>query len=229
MDEIFILENIQKELERSVDQGRITEVLNALSELAALARDVAAMKKECASLRRHIEIKKSPDLEYKRKVAPLDPVWASSERKLRANLAEFQKRIAEAEDKATVLRAKIASRSSKGMPTVEAVENTIRKMLGMVEKRSGDIDVLEMHMRKLGLVGNGGTPVKVAGASEFGRTLALTDEDDRGNQEDDEKEDVIARALDLRARRRVVLSQLKEGLMKRNSEPVSSMALSKAG
>jgi nucleoporin NUP159 len=221
MDELFKLEDIQGELERSVEQGRVTEVLNALAGLATLSRDISSLKRDSAAIRRFIEMKKSPDLELRRKAAPLEPGWTTAERTLRSRLAEFQKRIAEAEDKATVLRAKIASHSSKGIPTVEAVENTIRKMTSMVEKRSGDIDVLEMQMRKLGLVGGADTPKKILGSSEVGMSLALIYEGE-SNDGDAKFEQAVNRSLDLRKRRRIVLAQLKEGLEKRNADAVSA-------
>jgi nucleoporin NUP159 len=55
-----------------------------------------------------------------------------------------------------LLKAKLVSTGGKtggklAAPTVEAVMNTILKMTNMVEKRSGDIDLLENQMRKLGL------------------------------------------------------------------------------
>ena len=63
-----------------------------------------------------------------------------------------------------LLKAKLVSTSGKvggklATPTVEAVMNTILKMTNMVEKRSGDVDLLENQMRKLGLdpVSNNGT------------------------------------------------------------------------
>jgi len=55
----------------------------------------------------------------------------------------------------TVLRARIAAvqgkRDEGKMPTVEAVENTIRKMTAMAQERSSEVDVLERSMRKLGI------------------------------------------------------------------------------
>jgi nucleoporin NUP159 len=50
--------------------------------------------------------------------------------------------------------AAVSSASGKGkanVPTVDAVLRTIGKMTAMVEKRSGDIDVLENQMRKVTL------------------------------------------------------------------------------
>jgi nucleoporin NUP159 len=222
VDELFKLEDIQGELERSVEQGRVTEVLNALAALATLSRDVSNLKRDSASIRRFLEMKKSPDLELRRRAAPLEAGWSAAERKLRSRVAEFQKQMAEAEDKATVLRAKIASHSSKGVPTVEAVENTIRKMTSMVEKRSGDIDVLEMQMRKLGLVGGTGTPKKKhVGSSEVGMSLTLAYGEERSGDGDGKFDQAVGRALELRVRRRTMLTLLKEGLEKRSADGVA--------
>ena len=57
------------------------------------------------------------------------------------------------------LKTKLATASGgrRGgtVPTVEAVENTIRKMTLMAEERSGDVDVLEQQMRRLGMSTDG--------------------------------------------------------------------------
>jgi nucleoporin NUP159 len=114
------------------------------------------------------------------------------------------------------------------VPTVEAVEATIRKMTAMAERRSGDVDVLEVQMRKLGLAGGGrgggsssGSPSTPTGK---GRSFGLGgggDAEDGGYERErsvGEKAERARRLVDLRARRRAVLGRLREGLEKRSAE-----------
>lgn len=111
----------------------------------------------------------------------------------------MQKLITEAEEGITLLRAKLASSSSSsslsnslvkngvganragggggvqagaGAPTVEAVVNTIMKMTSMAEKKSGDVDVLENQMRRLGIDHNGSGRTS-RHASPFGTSSQL--------------------------------------------------------
>jgi nucleoporin NUP159 len=111
---------------------------------------------------KHNEIKKAidaasdPDQIKIRRSAPLSAQQAFQQNELRKQSTTFQRLLAEAEEGVMLLKAKLVSTSGKtsgklAAPTVEAVMNTILKMTNMVEKRSGDIDLLENQMRKLGL------------------------------------------------------------------------------
>jgi nucleoporin NUP159 len=87
---------------------------------------------------------------------PLTAEQAVQQHDLRRDFTRFQKLLNEAEEGLTLLRTKLASQGNTNSnatagPTVEAVMRTIMKMTNMAEKRSGDIDVLENHMRKLRL------------------------------------------------------------------------------
>jgi nucleoporin NUP159 len=86
----------------------------------------------------------------------LNAEQAAQQHDLRRDFTKFQKLLSEAEEGLTILKAKIVSQSTShgkingsAGPTVDAVMRTITKMTSMAEKRSGDIDVLEGHMRRL--------------------------------------------------------------------------------
>ena len=100
--------------------------------------------------------------------APLSAEQSSLQQDLRKASASVLTGLAQVEDDLVVLRAKLAdlapskdSSNKQGMfgmmsaqqkrPSVEAVMNTVQKMTGMAEKRSADVDVLEVQMKKLGL------------------------------------------------------------------------------
>jgi nucleoporin NUP159 len=226
LEEITKLATIEDDLDASVNKGSISKVLNAFSDLGSLNRDVGILKQQVKAIRGCIETHASPTERKKRRTADLDPAWTTEQATLRARIADVTRRMAQAEDDATLLRAKIASRAKtgKGVPTVEAVENTIRKMTTMIEKRSGDIDVLEMQMRKLGLIGASAAANSTAGSLEHGKTFGLTY--DESDEEDDPAqrarelaiEERVQRSLALRKKRAVVLNQLRQGLEKRNAD-----------
>ena len=88
---------------------------------------------------------------------PLSAEQTAQQSELRREFAEFYEQLAQAEKALVILRTRIAAASGssgKGngnVPTVEAVMRTITKMTSMVEKRSGDVDVLEHQLKRLGL------------------------------------------------------------------------------
>ena len=80
---------------------------------------------------------------------------------LRKAFTQFQKQLADAEAGVILLRTKLASqlngRSANGrvpskQPTVEAVENTIRKMTNLISQKSDDIDLLSSQLANSGLL-----------------------------------------------------------------------------
>jgi nucleoporin NUP159 len=89
---------------------------------------------------------------------PLGLDQNSIQHDLRREFSRVQKLLAEAEEGITMLRVTLASRGistgkthSLKKPTVEAVTNTIKKMTSMIERKTLDIDVLEVKMGRLGL------------------------------------------------------------------------------
>lgn len=87
---------------------------------------------------------------------PLTPEQLLQQRKLRKEYTRVEKLLKDAEKEVTQLKAKIASRDKNKAgavvpPTVEAVRNTIMKLTGMVERKTGDIEYLEERVRRLKL------------------------------------------------------------------------------
>lgn len=136
---------------------------------ACRVQDVEEKKDECSDLSRNLSRLRAKQNDLDLMLAKFDPEHAETMRNmplsaeqsaqqsdLRREFARFSKMLSETEEAVTLLKTRIASAggaSGRGPqpPTVEAVMRTIAKMTNMVEKRSGDVDVLEDQMRKLHL------------------------------------------------------------------------------
>ncbi|KAL4909191.1 hypothetical protein BDW74DRAFT_146151 [Aspergillus multicolor] len=138
-------------LEENQVQG-VEEKLEACREL--LSKDILTLRSQCASIRKTLDAYTDAAAIVS---APLSAEQANLQQDLRTSSAEIQTRLADLESAVSLLRAKIAdaprvdgSRLTTRRPTVENVTSTIAKMMNMVESKSGDIDVLEVQMKKLG-------------------------------------------------------------------------------
>jgi len=168
--------------------------------------------KKTPKIKAYVDSRKNPDVERRRREIPLDPATLATQRRLRAAVATQKALLADAEDKATLVNAKLVSRGKgRNVPTVEAVETTIRKLTTMVEKRSGDVDVLEMQLRNLGIKPRSfNTPVK-------GRTFAL--EEEEGGDRAQDRQEMTERLVDVTRRRFVVLAKIRDAVHKREAAP----------
>jgi hypothetical protein len=216
IEEVLRLENIESDLDKTIEAERVHEVLAAKSSLARVLGSAKTLKTDIKRIRAFLDARKSPEFQRRRDAMPLDPATLAAQRRLRAVLATHVALLADIEDKATVVRAKLASRSRERVPSVEAVEGTVRKMTGMVERRSGDVDVLEMQMRKLGikpLAGGLETPVKK------GKTFIMEERgefvDGDGDGAGRRGEGDVRLLVELRRRRAEVLGKMREGVEKR--------------
>lgn len=148
-------EVINRSLAQDLEEGRVQNIEEKLEACNDLAREMSRLRSKQDDLTKIIMVKTDPDQADISRSLPLSAEQASQQNELRREYANFTKLLAEAEEALTILKTRIAaanSASGKGnsnMPTVEAVMRTISKMTSMVEKRSGDIDVLENQMRKL--------------------------------------------------------------------------------
>ncbi|OHE99555.1 hypothetical protein CORC01_05133 [Colletotrichum orchidophilum] len=148
-------EVIDRSLAQDLEDGRVHDVEEKLEACNELAREMSRLRSKQDDLKKIIMVKTDPDQADISRSLPLSTEQASQQNELRREYTNFTKLLAEAEEALTILKTRIAAASSasgKGnsnMPTVEAVMRTIGKMTSMVEKRSGDIDVLENQMRKL--------------------------------------------------------------------------------
>lgn len=151
LEDLMVLEH---ELGQSLDTGRVSAVHDKLLQLSALQRDVAKLRVRTADIRQQIQARSDPEKLEMLRMQPLSPEQAEQQRALRASFAALMKNLSDAEEAVVLLKTRLASTGGdkakgKQVPTVEAVTNTILKMTSMIEKKSGDIDVLETQMRKL--------------------------------------------------------------------------------
>ncbi|KAM0283633.1 hypothetical protein ACHAQH_002411 [Verticillium albo-atrum] len=148
-------EVIERDLAQDLEDSRVRDVDDKLEVCQDLSKEMSRLRTKQEDLKKLIMVKIDPDQAEVSRSLPLSAEQASQQSELRRQYATFSKHLAEAEEALTLLKTKlvsITSASGKGgqkVPTVEAVLRTINKMTSMVEKRSGDIDVLENHMRKL--------------------------------------------------------------------------------
>lgn len=158
LSEIKALEDIESDLFEHLENGRLQEVQGKLDACRDLRRGVTYLRNKGQDMGRTIDLRNDADNSGSARSSPLSLEQASQQHQLRKKFAYFQKVLAEAEEKITILRARLSScepHNGKGLamkqPTLEAVVNTIKKMTSMVEQKSGDIDVVEMQMRNLQL------------------------------------------------------------------------------
>jgi nucleoporin NUP159 len=218
LDDIDRLKSLEHNLERTLLQDPIKNTNDLRNEIVGINRKLRPTKEDQKKMKAFLQAYKDPSAQNKRRNAPLDPNAAAYQRELLTQLAIFKKALAEAEDKATMVKAKLASRgAAKQAPTVEAVEKTIRKMTAMVQKRSGEVDYLETQMRKLGIV-SGSRPGSTRNSPAKGRSFGLvaTNEEDEDEADDEEFQWRIERTVEVRAKRRAILNKIKEELDKRD-------------
>lgn len=154
--EIADLGTLNKRLKDQLNDGRLHDVQQKLDVCREMRKDLAKLQPKRTEIKRYIDLKGDREQQEALRAAPLSPEYAEQQHTLRKKFANVQKLIAKAEEEITMLRTSIiAHDTSNGhgiplkRPTVEAVTNTILKMTSMIEKKSGDIDVLENQMRKL--------------------------------------------------------------------------------
>ena len=118
-----------------VDRERVRSVLDALADLATAQRDVRARRDDVRRVRAFVEQARRADepgfdggeegsvgsvggavgaaaAGGRASSAPLDAAWVALQRRLRARRAEALRKVAEAEDGATVARARLAARAA---------------------------------------------------------------------------------------------------------------------
>jgi nucleoporin NUP159 len=150
------LPDIMAGIERELDDGSFTDIRGALDTLREEEASLIALRTRSTDAGKRIKAHRDPEQLAQQHAAPLPMETQALQSELRQEVQQAQVLLAKAEEGLTVLRAELASSSStrsgegQAVPTVEAVEKTIRKMTGMVEQRSGDIDVLESQIRRLG-------------------------------------------------------------------------------
>jgi nucleoporin NUP159 len=112
-----------------------------------------------SEIKRVLAVHNDPTAAAQARARLLAPEQQLQQRALRKSFTRMEKTLKEAEYKATMFKAKLASRdrhrSSRKLqpPTVEAVRTTIMKLTAMAEKKNRDVELLEERMRRLRLGG----------------------------------------------------------------------------
>ncbi|KZF24354.1 hypothetical protein L228DRAFT_245277 [Xylona heveae TC161] len=188
--EIEDLTLTETKLERDLESGRIHDVQGKLNACRELQRDLVRLRAKHHDIKKLIDARSDPDELAMHRSAPLSAEQAVQQHDLRRDLQKFQKLLTEVEEGISVLKAKVVAQGAgratpspsmtgsalstsrpQAQPTMEAVMNTINKMTSMVERKSGDIDVLENQMRKLrfsSVTSNSSAPGSSRESSPFG-------------------------------------------------------------
>lgn len=157
---------LDEDVRVDLEESKVTDLEGKLELCQELSRDLQRLRAKQEDVKKMIAARGVSAQVETAQSAPLSAEQLAQQNELRREYARFSKLLAEAEEALTLLKTRIASatgpagRGSQGVPTVEAVMRTITKMTTMVEKRSGDVDVLENQLRKLRLssVGRDATP-----------------------------------------------------------------------
>ncbi|PSN62804.1 hypothetical protein BS50DRAFT_624594 [Corynespora cassiicola Philippines] len=152
--EIKDLMDLEDQLEGELDAGRVQDVVDKLSQMARLFREKARLMTKINDIRRQIINRKDPEkLEAIRK-ASLPKELADQQKALRNDYAAILTQLAKAEEALMLCRSKLASAHARNgktesVPTVEAVKNTINKLISLTEKKNSEIALLESRFRRL--------------------------------------------------------------------------------
>ncbi|KAI1260086.1 hypothetical protein F5Y18DRAFT_264809 [Xylariaceae sp. FL1019] len=143
-------------LAQALANARVVDVEGKVMLLKDSMRDITRDCNKQVELKKTITTRLDPEEASTHRSLPLNPEQIAQQGDLRRQLSKFQTLLAQSEEALTLLKAKLVSTTSGNgkagpVPTIEAIVRTITKMTSMVEKRSGDIDVLENQMRKLRL------------------------------------------------------------------------------
>ena len=163
LDEKFLLAHIEKlddavvALAGCLQEQRVQGVEEKLDSCRQLlGKDILALRSQCANIRKTLDAHVDTTAIA---AAPLSPEQASLQQDLRSTSTSLQAKLADLEQGVSLLRARLAdaprpdgaANGPTKRPTVEAVSSTIATMMNMVEAKSGDIDVLEVQLKKLGI------------------------------------------------------------------------------
>lgn len=155
--EIEDLAVIEKELGERLEAERLHDAPEKLTLLASMQKSIISLRTRAHSLQTliasHIP---GTAASTSARTAPLSTDQSATLVDLRRAFEHAQRLLADAEDAASLLAARLAALEAQSgstartgaIPTVEAVANTIAKMTRMAEQKSGDVDVLEARMRR---------------------------------------------------------------------------------
>jgi len=168
--EIEDVGNLEGQLHTQLAESRIHDVQSLLDGCRELQHHLVRLRHKQHDLQRSVVARTQPDAVDARRAAPLAAEQAALQHDLRRDFTHLLKRLADAEEAVSLLKAKLAAssqtrhgaqagRQKHAVPTVEAVLKTVLTMTAMAEKKSGDVDVLETQMRRLALTSATAAPV----------------------------------------------------------------------
>lgn len=154
--EIADLRKLEVQLEQELDAGRVQNVVEKLSILARLSRDLTKLDKKIEDMKYQIRSRKDPEKIEAIRKASLPRELVEQQKALRSKYAQLLTLLGKAEEDLMLLRSKLVSyNAEKGrtgaIPTFDAVKKTILKLTAMAEKKNNDITSLEAQLRKVGL------------------------------------------------------------------------------
>lgn len=154
LDESDELRALIDGLDNGLEKGRVEDPTGKIADLQDEEKELIKLGRTTGDLRRQLATRTDPAQRAAQQNAPLPPETAAQQAELRQSVQRLQSLLAQAEESIGLLRADLASlpstnASSKNVPTVEAVTNTILKLTAMVEQRSGDVDLLESQIKRL--------------------------------------------------------------------------------
>ncbi|KAI9837426.1 MAG: hypothetical protein M1837_002971 [Sclerophora amabilis] len=156
--EIEDLSIVENELGEQLQNGRVTEIPERTALCKDIQKGLSKVRGKQNDIKSILDTRNEPAQVAAIRSSPLSNEQALQQHDIRKAFTESQRLLAELEEGVSLLNAKLVSSnevngktSKRSTPTVEAVINTIMKMTTMIEKRSGDVDVLENHLRKLRL------------------------------------------------------------------------------
>jgi len=156
--EVNDLAAIQGGLEQDLAAGKLEDVKSKLEDLRDEEKEINRARVKTAEARKQIATHANPEHIAMQHAAPLSVETQAQQSELRQGVQRVQKLLGQVEEAMSLLRADLSSMATASsthtngaakVPTVEAVTNTILKMTAMIEKKSGDIDVLEAQIKRL--------------------------------------------------------------------------------
>ncbi|KAF1984053.1 hypothetical protein K402DRAFT_465442 [Aulographum hederae CBS 113979] len=169
--ELEDLAQVQNEIGKELDAGKLTNVEGLLIDLRKLNKESSQLKLRVSEVRKYINAAQDPTRKAVKKREPLPESVAKVQQSVRDKHAEVSTQLAEAEEKIMLLKGKLAGKGGRPVPTVEAVERTVQKMTNMIMEKSADVDVLEAQLRKLKLANSRSSPARNARDSRFGTPM----------------------------------------------------------
>jgi len=151
-------EDLQKVIgnfEEDLDREQLRDVQGTVQGLRDEEGETNRLRTRVGEVKKQIAARSDPDRLRDQLLSPLPMESAAQQSEVRQGVQKVQSLLAKAEEQLSLLRAELASHQQQNgataaVPTLEAVTNTILKMTAMIEKRSGDVDVLESSIRRMG-------------------------------------------------------------------------------